>query len=273
MRDMASQEQEPQQGPQPGHQDLGCRHPAPTALLDDEAPHLSGGQALEVQPASLLSSAQEQLGRAQVGGDGRVRQAPLAHQPPAVVLDQPPRRGASRGLRVAHHAEATQVGEQRSQRSLGEQDVALGTPNAEEVLRPFGCQIPAPQAPALQPAAQVRHQLQLAGCALPRITLPDQLCSEAVAVFGKRADHTHPPRISHHGPPLSGSVPVQGSLRQPALIMLVGSPGPGAMTRPNVRHVIARDIIRPRAYWHFHLARENHRVHTPRYQDTYDLAA
>ncbi len=26
-------------------------------------------------------------------------------------------------------------------------------------------------------------------------------------------------------------------------------------------------------YWHFHLARENHRVHTPRYQDTYDLAA
>ncbi len=45
------------------------------------------------------------------------------------------------------------------------------------------------------------------------------------------------------------------------------------MTRPNVRHVIARDIIRPRAYWHFHLARENHRVHTPRYQDTYDLAA
>jgi len=26
-------------------------------------------------------------------------------------------------------------------------------------------------------------------------------------------------------------------------------------------------------YWHFHLARENHRVHSPRYQDTYDLAA
>ncbi len=26
-------------------------------------------------------------------------------------------------------------------------------------------------------------------------------------------------------------------------------------------------------YWHFHLARENHRVHTPRYQDAYDLAA
>jgi len=26
-------------------------------------------------------------------------------------------------------------------------------------------------------------------------------------------------------------------------------------------------------YWHFHLARENHRVHAPRYQDTYDPAA
>jgi hypothetical protein len=26
-------------------------------------------------------------------------------------------------------------------------------------------------------------------------------------------------------------------------------------------------------YWRFHLARENHRVHTPRYQDAYDLAA
>src|SRR6266498_1896462 len=26
-------------------------------------------------------------------------------------------------------------------------------------------------------------------------------------------------------------------------------------------------------YWHFHLARENHRVHTPRSQDAYDLAA
>lgn len=26
-------------------------------------------------------------------------------------------------------------------------------------------------------------------------------------------------------------------------------------------------------YWRFHLARENHRVHSPRYQDTYDLAA
>src|SRR6266568_2240300 len=26
-------------------------------------------------------------------------------------------------------------------------------------------------------------------------------------------------------------------------------------------------------YWQFHLARENHRIHTPHYQDTYDLAA
>jgi hypothetical protein len=26
-------------------------------------------------------------------------------------------------------------------------------------------------------------------------------------------------------------------------------------------------------YWRFHLARENHRIHTPRYQDAYDLAA
>ncbi len=26
-------------------------------------------------------------------------------------------------------------------------------------------------------------------------------------------------------------------------------------------------------YWHYHLARENHRVHTPRHQDTYDPAA
>jgi len=26
-------------------------------------------------------------------------------------------------------------------------------------------------------------------------------------------------------------------------------------------------------YWRFHLARENHRIHTPRYQDPYDLAA
>ena len=26
-------------------------------------------------------------------------------------------------------------------------------------------------------------------------------------------------------------------------------------------------------YWHFHLTRENHRIHTPRYQDTCDLAA
>src|SRR6266702_4720894 len=73
-----------------------------------------------------------------------------------------------------------------------------------------------------------------------------------------------------------------GITRQTVVEILGGDHGWGAPGATDGRVGGAESVLKLRAlktngdfdrYWQFHLARENHRIHTPHYQDTYDLAA
>lgn len=95
--------------------------------------HLRRSELSQVQPAWLLQTAQEQPGRGQIGADGRVGQAPLAHQVAAVVPSQFLRRRARGRRHPRNHAQATQVAQQRRERPPRQQQgVAGSAPRQEE---------------------------------------------------------------------------------------------------------------------------------------------
>src|SRR6266702_3941916 len=73
-----------------------------------------------------------------------------------------------------------------------------------------------------------------------------------------------------------------GITRQTVVEILVGDHGCWAPGATDGRVGGADAVLKHRPlktnsdsnrYWQFHLARENHRIHTPHYQDTYHLAA
>jgi hypothetical protein len=236
---VALHEQEPQQRPQPRDQHLGRRDTATATLANNEGGHVPSHQAPHVEPIRSFAVGQKQPGHARVAAHGARGQPPLAGQVVAVALHQHlHRRGGHRLRRGGHHAQATQVAQQRRHSSLGQlQGVAICTPGLEELLHPSRHQLTRCQPLAHQPAAHMRHQLQLACGARRGVALPDQLLTETVSVRYERTCHAQSTWISHDGL-LPGSIPVQEASSTRS--KLCGAPHP---IQPRYQH--KRPLTRP----------------------------
>ena len=189
--DLPVQVEEPQQRPQARHRRLRRRHATPGALAADEPRHLPGGQALRASVVTQGRPGQEPAGHPRITADTFPGQAPL----PGQVLAEPHGQLVSRRLRHRHprrrrHTQAAQETQQRSQRpGRSQRRITVSAARGKELPGQVLIQRCRPQPPRLQPATDVRHQVNLMRGRAPAITLAEQLLPEPLGIRGQRPPH------------------------------------------------------------------------------------
>lgn len=190
--DLPVQIQETQQRPHARHRRLRRRHAPADAFAADEPRHIRGGQARRAIGGTR--PAQEPAGHPGIAADTFCRQAPLLDQ----VLREPGGQPVSRRLRPGHprsrrHTQATQVTQQRDQRpGRPHRRITISAARGSKPPRSALIQIRRSQPIGLQPAADVRHQVDLMRRRAPRVTLAEQVLPEPLGIRGQRPRHMPP---------------------------------------------------------------------------------
>jgi hypothetical protein len=182
------------QRPQPAHDVLGRAHRTRRALRQHELGHLRRSEPIEMQLAVHRACHAEQPRHMEVPGNGARRQAPLLDQIGPVVLLKPLGLADRNMLRWGRdRAEAAQELKHGHHR-LGRppQHVALGLSVREELLHPPRHQVIDIKPLALEPAAGMRHQLQLAARCIGRVAQPFEFSTEPRRVGHERSGQPDP---------------------------------------------------------------------------------
>ena len=196
-RRVPAQIQEPQQCPQAGDQVAKRPHPAGRRLLEHERADVRGCQP--PQPKRVVreraAAGEERPGHAPVALDGSGGQAAITEQVLLVLRHKAiGRRQRRRRRHERRDSQPAQTRQQRRQRALrAPVNMPARTP-VDQVLRdPRRRQFPRVEPALLQPAADMRHQLQLRFHGEAAVSQPSQLPSEPVRERCQRTRHAHTP--------------------------------------------------------------------------------